>query len=305
MLTRRKFLKISTLSSVYALGIMDPLSLLAKEDRLEKLTILHTNDVHSRIDPFVGGKYDGMGGVAQRLEIIQSIRKSEKNVLLLDCGDIFQGTPYFNLYGGELEIKAMSQLGYDAGTLGNHDFDNGIEGFVKQMPHANFPFINGNYSFQDTLLEGKIAPYKIISKGNIKIGIIAVGIELKGLVPDKLFGNIRYEDPIAYANATAKFLKEEKKCDLVICLSHLGYKYDARKISDIILAKESKNIDIILGGHTHTFLNEPQEQKNAAEKVVLVNQVGFGGIILGRIDVFFDKNLKHFKNNSLLVKISK
>ncbi len=142
-------------------------------------------------------------------------------------------------------------------------------------------------------------------KGNIKIGIIAVGIELKGLVPDRLYGNIRYEDPIVYVNETAKFLKEEKKCDLVICLSHLGYKYDAKKISDIILAKESKNIDIILGGHTHTFLNEPQEQKNAAEKVVLVNQVGFGGIILGRIDVFFDKNLKHFKNNSLLVKISK
>lgn len=305
MLSRRKFLKISTLSSIYAFGIMEPLSLLSKNENFEKLTILHTNDVHSRIDPFEGGKYDGMGGVAQRLEIINEIRKVEKNVLLLDCGDIFQGTPYFNLYGGELEIKAMSQMGYDAGTLGNHDFDNGIEGFVKQMPHANFPFINGNYKFQDTLLEDRIEPYKIIRKGNIKIGIIAVGIELKGLVPDRLYGNIQYTDPIVYANETAKFLKHEKNCDLVICLSHLGYKYDAKKISDIILAKESSNIDIILGGHTHTFLNEPQEQKNAAEKVVLVNQVGFGGIILGRIDVFFDKNIKHFRNNSLLVKISK
>lgn len=269
------------------------------KNSIEKLTILHTNDVHSRIDPFPmdGSRNAGLAGVARRAALIKQIRSEEKNVLLLDAGDIFQGTPYFNLYGGELELKLMSQLGYDAATLGNHDFDNGIEGFVKQMPHANFPFLCANYDFNNTALHNKTVPYKIFKKGNLKIGVIGVGIELEGLVEKKHYGETIYLDPIIQANKYAATLKNEEKCDLVICLSHLGYKYKERKVSDQILAKESQNIDLIIGAHTHTFMSQPETLRNSLNEEVKIFQVGFAGINLGRVDYFFEKTKK--KKNSV------
>lgn len=303
MLNRRKFIQQSTLA---ALGIgagFLPLEALASAGA-EVLTILHTNDVHSRIDPFESGKFKGMGGVAYRQQVINQIRKEMPQVLLLDAGDIFQGTPYFNLFGGEVEIKSMSKLGYDAATLGNHDFDGGIEGFIKQLPHANFDFINSNYDFNNSPLKDKILPYKIFQKGKIKIGIIAVGIELEGLVPKKLFGDILYRDPIEHANELARYLKHKAGCHLVICLSHLGYSYADKKVSDVVLAKNSEFIDIILGGHTHTFLEKPTEIKNKKNETVLVNQVGWGGIKLGRIDVVFSKKANRIEHYSSLVNIS-
>lgn len=256
----------------------------------KKLTVLHTNDWHSRIDPFpaIDKNYGGMGGAALRAAVINRIRKEEGEILLLDSGDIFQGTPYFNFYGGEPEFKLMSQMGYDCATLGNHDFDNGIDGFVKQLPHANFPFVNANYNFFNTALKDKIQPYKIFKKKGLKIGVFGLGIELKGLVPDKLFGNTIYFDPIAIANQTAHELKYVKNCDLIICLSHLGYKYNSNKVSDEVLASKTQNIDLILGGHTHTFLPEPVPYKNLVNKNVLVNQVGWAGLNLGRIDFTFE-----------------
>lgn len=282
-----------------------PLELFARAE-MTKLTILHTNDVHSRIDPFPANdpKYPNMGGVARRAALIKKIRATEKNVLLLDAGDIFQGTPYFNLYGGELEFKLMSEMGYDASTLGNHDFDNGIDGLVKQMPNMNFPFLNSNYSFKDTLLENKIQEYKIFRKGDLKIGVFGIGIELRGLVDPKLSGNILYNDPLVNANRISTLLKNEEKCDLVICLSHLGYKYNDKKVSDSVLAKESSHIDLIIGGHTHTFLDEPTQVVNKEGKEVLIAQVGWAGIKLGRIDYYFDS--KKRKKDLMLstVKIS-
>lgn len=259
---------------------------------IEKLTILHTNDVHSRIDPFPldGGRNAGLGGVARRASLVKKIRKEEKHVLLLDAGDIFQGTPYFNLYGGELELKLMSKLGYDAATLGNHDFDNGVDGFSKQLPHANFPIICSNYDFRNTSLENKTVPYKVFNKGKLKIGVIGIGIELEGLVEKKNYGDTIYLDPIINANKYASFLKEEEKCDLVICLSHLGYKYKDQKVSDQVLAKQSRNIDLIIGAHTHTFMSKPDNFKNADGKEVKIFQVGFAGINLGRVDYYFEKN---------------
>lgn len=258
---------------------------------IEKITILHTNDVHSRIDPFPldGSRNAGLGGVARRATLIEQIRKDEKHVLLLDAGDMFQGTPYFNLYGGELELKLMSKLGYDAATLGNHDFDNGVDGFSKQLPHANFPIICSNYDFTNTSLENKTIPYKVFKKGKIKIGVIGIGIELEGLVEKKNYGETVYLDPIIQANKYASFLKEEEKCDLVICLSHLGYKYKEQKVSDQVLAKQSQNIDLIIGAHTHTFMAQPDVFKNADGKEVKIFQVGFAGINLGRIDYYFEK----------------
>jgi 5'-nucleotidase len=186
----------------------------------------------------------------------------------------------------------MSQMKYDASTLGNHDFDAGLGGFVKQLPHATFPFLNANYIFDNTPLQDKVQRYKLFQYGHVKIGVFGLGIELAGLVPTDLYGGIQYTDPVLAANKIAEQLKYDHKCDMVICLSHLGYKYTEKKVSDIILAETSKNIDLILGGHTHTFFDKPEEYKNAAGEKVLINQVGWAGIYLGRIDFYFEEKRK-------------
>ena len=266
-----------------------------------QLTILHTNDQHSRIEPFDSSytRNPNQGGFARRAALIQKIRSQESNVLLLDSGDIFQGTPYFNFFGGELEFKLMTMMGYDASTMGNHDFDNGLQGFKKVRPVAKFPFLCSNYNFKNTILEGETESYKIFNKNGIKVGIFGVGIKLEGLVGKKDYGETEYLDPIEIAQHYSDFLKKEKKCDMVICLSHIGYDYkdDPKKVSDKILAANTAGIDLILGGHTHTFLPEPQSFLNKSGKNVLVNQVGWAGLLLGKITFYFDKN-KNVKNIS-------
>lgn len=278
-----------------------------KSNGLKKITILHTNDQHSRIEPFDASytRNPNQGGFARRATLVQKIRKEEPNVLLLDCGDIFQGTPYFNMFGGELEFKLMSMMGYDAATMGNHDFDNGLDGFLKALPNAKFPFITSNYDFKNTILEGKTLDYKIFTKQGIKIGVFGLGIELDGLVGKKQYAETKYLDPVEIANHYGKFLKNEKKCDLVVCISHLGYQFrdNPNRICDVNLASKTENIDLILGGHTHTFLPEPQKYTNSAGKSVLVNQVGWAGLLLGKIDFFFDnqKNIRHIAWNTLSI----
>lgn len=294
---RRKFLKNTILaSSAFAL----PTIIIGKpknEDKKHSLTILHTNDVHSRLEPFPmdGSNNAGLGGIEARASVIKQIRNEEEHVLLLDAGDIFQGTPYFNIYKGEPEIKAMSLMGYDAATIGNHDFDGGIENFATQLQYANFPIINCNYDFNKTPLKEKTIPYKIIKKGNLQIGILGVGIELNGLVPENLCGNTIYLEPITKANEIASLLRKEG-CDLVICLSHLGDRYLDAKVSDETLAKQSFDIDLIIGGHTHKFFNQPRKYSNKTNSDVLVNQVGWAGINLGRLDFIFSG--KHRKKLS-------
>ncbi len=292
MLSRKKFIRQAALS---AGAFMTGPSLLEAADYFNplKLTILHTNDTHSRLEPFPmdGGRNQGMGGIAARSQLISQIRQEEEQVLLLDAGDIFQGTPYFNIYKGEPEIKAMSMLGYDACTIGNHDFDAGMENLATQLTaHARFPMLVCNYDFSGTPMEQKTEPYRVIKKGKLTIGILGVGIEGKGLVPDNLFGSTQYQDPLQKANETAYMLKKKKNCDMVICLSHLGYQYkEPGKISDEVLAKESSHIDLVIGGHTHTFLDQPVIYKNKSGNDVVVNQVGFAGLILGRLDFEFTK----------------
>lgn len=291
---RRNFLKESAKvgGAIVAANLL-PLDIFASDEKVDKITILHTNDVHSRLEsfPLDGSKNAGLGGVAARAELIKTIRAETEQVLLLDAGDIFQGTPYFNLYKGEPEIKAMSIMGYDACTMGNHDFDGGMENFSNQLIHAKFPVILCNYDVTGTPLEGKTIPYKIFTKGNLKIGVLGVGIELKGLVPDNLYGNTIYKNPIEYANKTAELLKH-KGCDMIICLSHLGDRYFDDKISDEILAKECFDIDLIIGGHTHRLFPEPRKYNNRKGGQTLVNQVGWAGMHVGRLDFSFSKNKK-------------
>ena len=262
-----------------------------------KITILHTNDVHSHIDSFPVDhpKSPNQGGVSRRATLIEKIRREEPNVLLLDAGDIFQGTPYFNYYGGELEFKLMSMMNYDLATMGNHDFDNGIDGFYSQLPHAKFDFVSANYDFKNTVLNGIVKPYKVFIKDGIKVGIFGLGVELDGLVDKKLYKETVYNDPIDVAKDITTTLKEKEKCDLVICLSHLGFKYknDPDKVCDITLAKRTKDIDLIIGGHTHTFLDKPIVENNSENKAVLVNQVGCYGINLGRIDFYLSNDKKY------------
>ncbi len=291
--SRRDFIKLSTLGAFATmLGGVGCTSILSKP---EKLTILHTNDVHSHIDPFPieNKEYGGKGGYARRSALIKKVRSEESNVLLFDSGDIFQGTPYFNFYHGALDIKLMNQMGYDAGTIGNHEFDNGTKMLAKQIKRAEFPFVCSNYKVKGSDLEGHTMPYKIFNKGNIRVGVIGLGIELKGLVTSNNYEGVEYLDPIKVSEKLGKYLKEEKRCNLIVALSHVGYDYYDNRISDRIIAANTSYIDVILGGHTHTFLEKPVTVKNKLNKDVVINQTGWGGINLGRLDFEFgnDENL--------------
>lgn len=283
-------------------GVLFSPTLLAAEDtnRLKKVTILHTNDTHSNIDPFPENhaKFPGMGGVEKRMELIEKIRAEEEHVLLVDSGDIFQGTPYFNKYKGVLEMKCMTAMGYDAATMGNHDFDAGMDGFLKATEHADFSFLCANYDFTDTLLNKKTQATKVFKRGGVKIGVFGIGVELKGLVPEKCFGKTQYLDPIETANKCALELKK-MGCDIIICLSHLGYEYADDQVSDKVLAANSEHIHLILGGHTHTFLSEPTQVKNRLGNLVLINQTGWGGVHLGRLDFYVEDHL--FSKKEMIV----
>lgn len=290
-MNRRNFLHQAGLGSLLLYAGNFPLDALDSGE-LTKITILHTNDVHSRIDPFPmdGSRNAGQGGAARRKALIDSVRAAEPNVVLFDAGDIYQGTPYFNYFKGELEFKLMSEMGYDAATLGNHDFDATIEQLAANRPLANFPFIVSNYDFSDTSMNGLSKPYMIIERSGVKIGVLSANIELEGLVPKAWYGDTQWLDPVSNANKYAALLKEEEKCDFVICLSHLGYQYRDEKISDVKLASLSKNIDLIIGGHTHTFMKEPRIIANLDGKPVFIHQAGWGGILLGRVDLYIERN---------------
>ena len=300
---RRKFIKQTTAS--LALASLGGLTFNSCETKPKHITILNTNDTHSQIEPFdiSHHKFANKGGVARRASLVQKVRKENPNTLLLDAGDIFQGTPYFNYFGGEIEFKLMSLLKYDAATMGNHDFDNSIEGFHHQLPNANFDFVCANYDFKNTILNTLVKPYKIFFKDGIKIGVFGLGIELHNLVSPELFKETNYLDPIEITKDITRELKENENCDLIVCLSHLGYHYkNTQKVSDLKLAAATKDIDLIIGGHTHTFLPKPTLVKNLDDETVLVNQVGAYGVNLGRIDFYFDKkNNKKISNKTIIV----
>ena len=289
MASRRNFLRVMGFGGLAA---MTGFSLKSVADAgLKKVTILHTNDTHSRIDPYPAGdpNFPGMGGYARRAALVNYIRDMDQELLLLDAGDFFQGTPYYNMYGGELELKLMSKMGYDAATVGNHEFDNGLDGFLSVLPFADFPFITANLDFSDTILRGKTIPYKVFRKKGLRIGIYGLGIDPKGLVSRDLYGETRYLDPVEVARDVEETLKQKENCDLIICLSHLGYAYEHGRISDVRVAAHTQWTDIIIGGHTHTLLDPPAVVANSQGMPVTIGQTGSGGVRLGVMNVYFEE----------------
>lgn len=277
---RRSFLKQFLAG---AAGVaMAPNMVLSNRDELT-ISILHTNDTHARIDPFPENhpQYANLGGFARRARLVKQIRKTDKHVLLLDSGDVFQGTPYFNLYDGELDYKLMSQLGYDASTLGNHEFDNGVDGWLDVVKHANFPVLNSNYDIDRTDAQEAVSNILIKEFEGVKVGIFGLGVDFDGLVLKELHKGFRYFDPVGVARGVTRNMKRYMDCSVVICLSHLGYRYEDDRISDQKLAREVPDIDLILGGHTHTFLDQPEEVRHSDGSITRINQVGFAGIQLG------------------------
>ena len=293
---RRRFIRnVVAGTAGITLGAV-PYELFAHED-FTTISILHTNDIHSHIEPFTDtdDRYANRGGLARIAKLATLERQKNPNTLLLDAGDMFQGTPYFNYFKGELMLKVMSEAGYDASTIGNHEFDNGLQGIKDPLPNAEFPIISSNYDFSDTILSGSFPEYKIFKRDGVKIGIYGVGIELENLVGKKNYGATVYNDPLVVAQKMESFLKNDKNCDLVICLSHLGLRYRDNKVSDMDLAAETSYTDLIIGGHTHTYLEKPLEEKNKLGQPVIVNQAWWAGLVVGKIDFVFEKSKRNKK----------
>lgn len=290
-MNRRRFIRnVAAGTAGITLGAV-PYELFAHED-FTTISILHTNDIHCHIEPFTGTneRYANKGGLARIAKLAALEKQKNPNTLLLDAGDMFQGTPYFNYFKGELMLKVMSEAGYDASTIGNHEFDNGLKGIKDPLPNAEFPLISSNYDFSDTILSGSFPEYKIFKRSGVKIGLYGLGIELANLVGEKNYGDTVYNDPIIVAQKMESFLRNDKKCDLIICLSHLGLRYRENKVSDMDLAAETSHTDLIIGGHTHSYLEKPLEEKNKLGQPVIVNQAWWGGLVVGKVDFVFEKS---------------
>ena len=253
----------------------------------KELYILHTNDMHSRIEPFAPYYPDsvlaGKGGVVRRATFIAQQRKEYPDLLLFDCGDFSQGSPYYNLFKGEIEIKMMNEMGYDAGTIGNHEFDFGLDNMARLFKLAKFPIVCANYDVTGTVLEGLVKEYVILERNGIRIGVFGLGAKLDGLVAHANYGNVKFEDPVSEGQRMADFLKTQEHCDLVICLSHLGW--EGEPYSDVELIENTRNIDIVLGGHSHSYFSEPRYYKNLDGQEVPVQQMGKNSVFIGRMKV--------------------
>ena len=251
-----------------------------------KLVILHTNDTHSQVEPTEKStlKSANMGGYARRMGEINLIRSQEKNVLLIDAGDFSQGTPYFNFYNGRIEIEAMNRMKYDAGTLGNHEFDNGIDTLSAVLKNATFPILSSNYDLSKTPLVSLVKPYLIIEKNGLKIGIMALDVNPKSLIIESNYKGLVYQDPIEKANEVSTMLKKKEKCDVIICLSHLGADTTKMDVNDFEVAHKTRYIDVIIGGHSHSMITNATE-KNAAGKPIVIAQMGKSGLYLGRVEL--------------------
>jgi len=254
----------------------------------QDLVILYTNDVHSNIEPAASGENAGIGGYQRIANYVDHVRADHKNVLLLDAGDYNQGTPYYTLFKGEVEVKIMNALKYDAATIGNHEFDDGQHALAERLKYANYQTLCSNYDFSKSPLDGMVKPYIVIEKGGKRIGIIGATLNIDGVVSASGRKDLVYKPPIPIVNKLAKRLKRKESCDLVILLSHLGYSEGSQaRPGDILVAKKSKDIDIIIGGHTHTYLATPTIVPNSTGSPVIVTQAGSSGVNVGRLDITF------------------
>src|SRR3989442_6947682 len=301
MITRRFFLKSSLVGGV-ALALPGTVSRLISnrawsalsEPLLEVaagqtlITILHTNDTHSQIDPIDNSDktYAGKGGVARRATLVKRVRKENPNTLLIDAGDVLQGTPYFNFYKGEVEYKAMSMIGYDVGTIGNHEFDNGVESLARAMQFANFDIVSSNYDVRGSALENRVKTHVIKEVGGVGIGLFGLGISPIGLITPDNFKPLKYLDPVRMTRGVVMLLREQERCALVLGMSHLGYYPNPQRdeIGDTQVATQVDGIDFIASGHTHTFMETPALQKTPSGKDTIIFQVGRSGIYIGRVD---------------------
>ena len=255
----------------------------------QKLVILHTNDTHSQIEPVRAGRNAGSGGVERRMNFIDSVRTlyGAKRVLLLDAGDYNQGTPYFNIGKGDLERDLVNLMGYDALAIGNHEFDNGQAEFARRLSGAKYPTLCCNYDFSGTPLAEYVQPYTIVRRGGFKIGIIGATVRLRNVVAAQNLEGMKQLNTIEEINRWAEYLKKDKRCDLVILLSHLGF--DGGNLdnpSDHIVAANTRNIDFIIGGHSHTFIKEPAEVANLDGELVPIVQAGCKGIEIGELKIY-------------------
>ncbi|TVR17702.1 MAG: bifunctional metallophosphatase/5'-nucleotidase [Balneolaceae bacterium] len=287
MISRKEFLKQASLFSAGAM-ITGPIgSLLSDRFSGPSLTILYTNDTHARLDPFPQNarEFAGLGGIAERASLVKKIRSQNRNVLLLDAGDVFQGTPWFDVYGGAVDLKLMTEMNYDAMAIGNHEFDRGLDGFAEAAQKSGFPILASNYFVRDTPLNPFVQRQLIKEFDGFRVGIFGLGIRLQGVVDRKLYGDVRYFDPVQISERMVQSLRGNNRCDYVICLSHLGYYYDDERIDDHKIAKQVSGIDLIIGGHTHTFLDAPVEVENPSGGKTHITQMGHSGVRLGRLDV--------------------
>ena len=256
------------------------------QPKLHTLTILHTNDTHSQVEALEEGKRDEFcGGYTRRMGLIAQERKADPNLLVFDAGDFCQGTPYFNFYHGRIEIDAMNRMGYDAVMLGNHEFDNGVDTLAAILQGAQFPVVCANYDVKGSVLEGLVLPYTVIRRQNVRIGVFGIGIDPAGLIAERNFAPLQYLDPIATAQDVANTLKNKEKCDVIVCLSHQGTHPSAEgKLSDVELAQATRNIDIIIGAHTHKTLTNVYIPNLDGDSVFLA-QMGKSGARIGKIQV--------------------
>jgi ser/thr phosphatase family protein len=256
-----------------------------------QLLILHTNDTHSCVLPLNPNLADtmlaGRGGFLRRAAMIDQMRKEDKDLLLLDSGDFSQGSPYYTMFKGDVETELMNIMGYDAATIGNHEFDFGLENMARIFRKAKFPIVCANYDFTGTVVEGLVKPYVIIKRKGVRIGIFGLSPKLDGLVMASTCAGVRYSDPIKTANAVADKLKNEEKCDVVICLSHLGW--DEAGLNDMEMMAKTRNIDLVLGGHSHSYFKTLNHVRNLDGKDVPNDQNGKHGIFVGQITLSLEK----------------
>lgn len=256
------------------------------------LEVLHTNDTHSCIMPLNPNLADtavaGRGGFLRRVAMIKEERAKNPDLLLIDSGDFSQGSPFYTMFKGDVEIGLMNLMGYDAATIGNHEFDFGLENMARIFKMAKFPIVCANYDFTGTCVEGLVKPYVIIKRNGLKIGLFGLSPQLEGLVDLSKCKGVTYLDPIEVGNRVAAELKHDKKCDVVICVSHLGWLRPDEMGDQKVLAS-SKDIDLVLGGHSHSYFKELRYVKNAIGKAVPVDQNGKNAMYVGKLTLSFDK----------------